>query len=129
MVGSPVVTLTNGVRVANFSSPHSFEFTDGTVLPACSAERAVVSKLVAIEDETPHPTCDGVVDISLSWKMTDYILVELQKLQDDPEVDVVLVPFPVMTAIKEGGYVVGKARVIRVEDRVLKTIFIDKFCA
>ena len=74
-------------------------------------------------------TCDGVVDIYLSWKMTDYIIVELQKLQDDPEVDVVLVPFPVMTAIKKGGYVVGKARVIRVEDRVLKTIFIDKFCA
>jgi hypothetical protein len=129
MSDSPVVTLTNGVRVANFSSPHPFTFTDGTVLPACSAERAQASKLEAIETETPHPTCSGVVDLQLDWKITSYIVRELHKLDRNENVDIVLVPFPVMTALKNAGMPLGKARVIRNADRVKKEIHIDKFCA
>jgi hypothetical protein len=125
----PVVTLTNGVKVANFSSPHPFTFTDGTVLPACSAERAQATKLEAVEQESPHPTCKGVVDIQLDWKITSYIFKELGKLDLREDVDVILVPFPVMTALKNAGIPIGKARVIRVADRVTKEIHIDRFCA
>ncbi len=45
------------------------------------------------------------------------------------DIDVVLVPFPVMTALKDAGISIGKARVIRVADRVTKMIHIDRFCA
>jgi len=128
-MGSPVITLKNGVRVANFSSPHPFTFVDGSVLPACSPERAQATKLESIETPVPHPTLPGVVDISLRWGMTHAIASDLAVLNERDDVDVVLVPFPVMTALKEAGQPVGKARVIRVADRVAKTIFTDKFCA
>ena len=35
-----ITTLTNGKKVANFSSPHEFKFTDGSILPAVSDELA-----------------------------------------------------------------------------------------
>ena len=36
---APTAILSNGVGVANFSSPHPFNFTDGTVLDRCDSER------------------------------------------------------------------------------------------
>ena len=37
---SKIFTLKNGLRVANFSSPHPFTFTDGTIIPAVEDEKA-----------------------------------------------------------------------------------------
>lgn len=124
----PVITLSNGVRVANFSSPHSFKFVDGSELPACSDERAQETKLEAVEKKVANPYC-AVIDIHLDWKVTRYVVSEMQRLQGRDDIDVILVPFPVMTALKNAGLDPGKARVIRVADRVTKEIFIDKFCA
>ena len=137
---APVVTLSNGLRVANFSSPHSFKFTDGTVLPACTATRAQTLMLEAEEltlktyITQTNVSSNGmhvhvpITDILLSWKMSDVVAEALVALQANADVDVVLVPLPVMTALKEYGHEPGKARVIRVADRVTKEIHIDRFC-
>jgi hypothetical protein len=125
----PVITLSNGVRVANFSSPHTFTFVDGRVLPACSAARAQETKLEAIERTTANFHAIQALDIHLSWGMTNTIHRDLCALSVREDIDVVLVPFPVMTALKDAGIAIGKARVIRVADRVTKMIHIDRFCA
>lgn len=126
-VSVPKVSLSNGLRVANFSSPHAFTFEDGSVLEACAPERAKALMLESVETEVQNP--GGWVDISLEWKLSDEVSDALIELEQDDEVDIFLVPFPVMTALKEAGRDVGKARVIRVKDRVTKEIHIDRFCA
>jgi len=132
----PVVTLTNGVVVANFSSPHEFKFVDGSVLPACDPE--VSRRLMLEAKEVESPGVKGTVDITLKWVMTSEVYQALKRICEE-EVDVVIVPLPVMTAFKELFEscdshdeeilrVYSKARVIRVADRVEKTIHIDRFC-
>lgn len=122
----PIVTLSNGVRVANFSSPHSFTFVDGTVLPACSRERAERLMLGALEHE--EPGIKGTTDIVLEWTMSMAVENELVYLEGHRDIDIILVPLPVMTVLKEMGLNTGKCRVIRTADRVAKTIHIDRFC-
>jgi hypothetical protein len=144
---APVITLKNGIRIANFSSPHPFRFTTGEELPACSAERARLLMLEATEVESLH----GIVvsnkpvswiDIRLSFTMNKTVSVELTYLCGRMDVDVVLAPLPVRDAAKEfiatlercdamsseWAMVRRKARTIRVADRVTKTIFPDRFC-
>ena len=121
----PIVTLTSGLRVANFSSPHTFLFTDGTELPACTAERTNASKLDTIETE--HAGIAGTIDIEIVFKLTDTVREEIAKAQE-AECDVVLVPFPLLTAMKAEGLDLGKCRVIRSADRITKAIHTDRFC-
>ena len=138
VLGIPVVTLSNGLRVANFSSPHPFTFVDGTVLPACPPERAQDMKLEAVEEETVEvipmlPRGISYTNISLEWKMSKAVADELTRLLSRKDIesqfDILLVPLPVMTALKaEGNYGVGKARCVRMADRVTKAAHIDRFC-
>jgi hypothetical protein len=132
----PVVTLSNGVRVANFSSPHTFKFVDGTVLPACTPVRAQRLRLEAVETKLSHAKLP-VTDVLLDWRLTGQVMTALGELERREDVDIILVPFPVMTAYKtylfeQFGHDdvpnVGKMRVIRVADRVSKEIHIDRFC-
>lgn len=44
-----IVTLSNGLRVANFSSPHDFNFTDGSILPTVDAEKSKRLSMESIE--------------------------------------------------------------------------------
>ena len=46
-----IITLSNGKKVANFSSPHPFTFTDGSVIPAVSNEESERLKVTFIETE------------------------------------------------------------------------------
>jgi hypothetical protein len=131
----PIITLSNGLRVANFSSPHPFRFTDGSELPECSPERARVSKLQAHEVETDRGLW---TDIDLEFVMSDEcesMLREAWKLWRAGEVDIVIVPFPVLNAwkatkrmdvIKPHGH---PFRTIRCADRVTKLNHCDRFCA
>ena len=125
----PVVTLTTGLHIANFSSPHTFVFTDGTVLPACSKQRAETMMLNAVERE--EPGIKGTTDIVLKWKLTEVISREIMDLECREDIDIVIVPLPVMTVLK--GFAPfdapnSKYRVIRTADRVTKTIHHDRFC-
>lgn len=121
-------TLVSGIRVANFSSPHPFIFDDGTVLSAVDADTANTLKLESVEIETPHATLVGITDINLSFNMSDVVLSALLAIATDITIDICLVPFPVMNAIKTAGLDVGKFRVCRVADRITKMLFSDKFC-
>jgi uncharacterized protein (DUF302 family) len=122
----PVIELKNGVRVANFSSPHPFTFDSGETLPACSPERAKELMLESVEVAVPG--IKGTTDIQLEFKISEAVKAALAELERDEGIDIVLVPFPVMQALKDAGLSIGKARVCRVADRVSKTIFSDKFC-
>jgi hypothetical protein len=133
----PTTTFASGLRVANFSSPHSFRFTDGSELAACTAERANLSKLNAEEIEIPR---EGWVDIRLSFRLNVTILSMLKEaydLWDRGEVDVIITPFPVISAMKESPDLLGfdpndpeahPFRTIRTADRVTKVNHSDRFC-
>lgn len=127
----PVVTLSNGLRVANFSSPHDFHFVDGSILPACSEERARVLMLDSEEVESKRWIGGAdikVIDIELKWKMSQAVEQALGELFHSEEFDVLIVPLPVMQAMKEQRMLLGKARCIRMADRVNKKSHIDRFC-
>lgn len=135
---APVATLKNGISVCNFSSPHSFTFDDGTVLEACSPERCRNLSLLQEEVVYPNPIYPKLQDINLEFKMSDLVLDALEELKNFK--GIVLVPFPVMEAIKENGMRNDSSdqirdeiqyfpfRVCRVADRVNKTLFSNKFC-
>lgn len=121
---SNITTLTNGLRIMNFSSPHPFTFTDGTVLPAVDADTARALMLDFVEVEHIN---SGWTDVQLIFKLNAAVQAAINKAQAS-DVDVVLVPLPVLSAVKAAGLPIGKLRVCRVADRVAKTICIDKFC-
>ena len=122
---NPVTTLSNGVRVMNFSSPHAFTFEDGSILEACSPELSNRGKLEAVEVEYPHEELP-IVDISLEFKISDEMVENIRELEKFT--DVLIVSLPVMTAMKARGEDVGKMRVIRGVDRITKAVSITKFC-
>lgn len=127
-------TLSCGLRVANFSSPHPFTFTDGTVIPAVDKSRA--SALMLEVKEVPCPQRNSkfktvMVDWTLSDRVSDeidywYTFFAMKK------VDVVLVPLPVMTALRkiwpQQKILKSPFRVIRVANRITKEIEIFKYC-
>ena len=132
----PVVTLKNGLRVANFSSPHDFRFDDGTVLPACPPDTVAGGKLVANEQATETVVNNvRIQDIKLDFEFTDSCRAMLALLAHRHDVDIILVPLPVMQCAKREGkpgvmdeVVMPKIRVVRVADRTTKVIHSDKFC-
>lgn len=102
VVNMPVVTLANGLNVANFSSPHEFKFTSGEVLPACSAERAKGLMLAPEEKVMEDLGWQGYETINLAFRMTTAVGEALEEALLLPvDVDIVIVPLPVMVAIKE----------------------------
>jgi len=122
----PIITLTNGLRVGNFSSPHAFTFTDGSILPACSDDRSNRGKLDAVE--ILHDGIRGTKDIEISFKLNPVIRKMINEAQTARCCDVVLVPFPVLRAMKDEGLPLGRLRVIRSANRITKEIHIDRFC-
>lgn len=121
----PVVTLKSGLVIANFSSPHPFNFVTGEVLPGCSAERARRGSLDITEVEKPG--IKGTTDI----EMTPNISVDVRFMIAEAQLstaDVVLAPFMVIEAMKRAEIPLGKFRTIRVADRISKAIYSDRFC-
>jgi hypothetical protein len=123
---APIVILASGATVANFSSAHPFTFDDGSTLQGCTAARCRELMLHSAEEETINP--GGWVDIELRFVMSEAVKLELERLQGREDVDVILVPFPVLSAVKEAGLPVGKCRTVRMADRVSKTAHSDRFC-
>ncbi len=138
----PIVTMRNGLRVGNFSSPHTFTFNTGEVLAACSSERANALMLETEEVEVPSE-CGRWTDIQLKFKMSPAVLQAILEV-DLAAMDILIVPLPVRRALDE---FLGKdhtkedreifrrvcfradiCRVCRSADRVTKTIFSDRFC-
>lgn len=134
----PSITLKNGLRVANFSSPHPFTFDDGSILPACPEDTVGAGKLVAKENITERYV-NGVLvqDVKLDFELSESCKTLLFFLGERNDVDIVLVPLPVLQCIKNlalnytDSFIerwLEKCRVVRVKDRMTKVIFSDKFC-
>lgn len=125
-----IITLSNGKKVGNFSSPHPFTFEDGSVLPAVSNEEAERLKVKFIE--TPIGS-NG--DIYLKFEITHAIDNEMGKwwnLYQTNDVDIVFCPLPMIQAIeKRDGqfYLINSPfRAVRMEDRIKKLVSIHKQC-
>lgn len=125
----PIIRLSNGLKVANFSSAHPFIFEDGSKLPGCSDERCNLLSLTA-EEVVRRSRCDRYNDIQLRYRMSDIVAEALLWADANDNVDIVIVPLPVLEAIKESHmFIAGhKFRTCRVKDRVTKICHIDRFC-
>ena len=121
------VTLSNGKRVGNFSSPHSFTFTDGTVLPAVSNEEA--ERLKVTFNETLHDNGDVELDFTLSQAVLHEVTNWMLMYQTD-RIDVVFCPLPMITALKDMKFDIKNSpfRAVRIEDRINKLVSIEKQC-
>lgn len=142
IVFEPVIaTLSNGLRVANFSSPHSFEFEDGSVLPAVSEESCKKLSMDANEDIYKYPKYGiedklGAVYISilLSFKSNPNVDEAIDYWLNRNDIDIVIVPLPVITMLRntmnwDNDMIYHSPfRTIRIADRITKKICIDKFC-
>ena len=123
-----ITTLSNGKKVANFSSPHPFTFTDGNILPAMDLE---ISKELSLKEiETP---INDKGDIEISFEITGMIRAEMfawEKGYGNNYVDVVFCPLPMIMALKEEGYDLKNSpfRSVRIEDRIKKLVSIHKQC-
>jgi hypothetical protein len=125
-----IITLTNGKKVANFSSPHSFKFTDGSILPAVSDELAEELKVTFIEE------CDEYGDTKLTFELSDRVLRSMVRWvdrYDKGEVDVVFVALPMLQAMRDNNYKdiynyprSHPFRAVRIEDRIKKLVSIEK---
>jgi len=122
----PRATLSNGVNVANFSSPHTFTFTDGTVLGACHPDRA--NWLMLISEEIESPGIKGTTDIELTFAMSEDVRQALDGLQKIEGIDIIVIPLPVMLAMTAAGMPLGKCRSIRMADRITKAVHTDRWC-
>jgi len=124
----PIVTLTNGLVVGNFSSPHTFTFTDGSVLPACSSERATLAALQAVEKDVSGKRARWT-DIKIDFELSEQTEWALHEAAKEP-VDIIIVPRVVRDAMAAKGRDIRKTkfRTIRMADRVKKVAFADKFC-
>ena len=139
------INLNNGLQVVNFSSPHPFNFVTGEILPACNKEWVEKMSLDIEEDEKPWmspiaislakvwPTkySSDIVDVKLTVSIPNRVLSVLDRLEAFGDVDIVIVPFMVLDALKSAGVfpeIYSKPRVIRVADRISKEIYSNKFC-
>lgn len=123
-----IVTLSNGKRVSNFSSPHPFEFEDGSILPAISEADSIRLQMEA--KETLAATGGG--DIKLSFVITPDVINEIKYWQNEwrlGNVDVVFCPLPMLSALKDYYFLeVTPFRTIRCVDRISKKVSITKQC-
>lgn len=143
----PIVTLSNGLRIGNFSSPHTFEFEDGSILQACSNQRAEYLKIDFIERKIPQEINNKVVinNIELTFKLTENVIEKVRKImfeyRRNLEVDLILIPLPMLTALKESDFIYyvendnnikniidTPFRVIKMKSRLDKKVRIDDFC-
>ena len=141
----PITVLSNGIRVANFSSPHDFEFEDSSILKACSKERAEKLKIIfnetiktqRLRQDLKNPPTSSYVDIkniSLDFELSENVLNEMDniiKLKD--LVDIIIIPLPMLTALKKiynhpKAIEITKYRVIKMKSRTEKLVKIDEWC-
>ena len=133
---APAVNLTNGLRVANFSSPHAFNFVDGTVLPACDEPRSRALSMDRADEESPWPgplfgVKAAIQQVKPKFLLNDATLAALWEAQETWDVDIVLVPFPLLQAVQQDDSRLFKSLTkigtVIMEDRVTKAAAIDRF--
>jgi hypothetical protein len=124
---SRIITLSNGKKVANFSSPHPFTFEDGTILPPVSNDEAERLKIDFIEN------VDDDGDVSLTFELGSDVIQDMgfwEELHQSGVVDIVFCPLPMITAMHVQGIdvKVSPFRAVRIQDRIKKLVSINKQC-
>jgi hypothetical protein len=134
LTDAPAVTLSNNLRVANFSSPHPFNFADGSVLPACDEARSRALSMDRDDYESPWAGPLFGVDAPIRQVKPQFLLnaatiTELTAAQETWDVDIVLVPFPLLQALEQGGVLgqFSKVGTVILADRITKAAAIDRF--
>lgn len=131
-----IVKLINGRRIANFSSPHAFNF-EGEVLDGYDPDSDRVQKLLLKATEKEHKGIMGSTDIELKYEVTSELINQLYEDVNREDVDIVIIPYPVLQAIKERQHptqmtiwtaVREKVRTVRMKDRGHKILYKDRFC-
>jgi hypothetical protein len=125
-----VITLSNRKRVANFSSPHPFTFTDGSILPAIPD---VDSERLKIAFKEVKVNKHG--DVLLKFSLTSEVYKEMAYWMEEwrkKRVDVVFCALPMLVAFVEKfsdmSLELSPFRGVRMEDRIKKLASIDKQC-
>ena len=128
----PSIKLDSGIRIVNYSSPHTYKFHTGEELPACSNKVAQDTKLEAYHGKEKNDK--GWYDITIRYDLSRMQQKELMQLSILNEVDIILVPYPVLNCLKQFGdnmynpKIMKKVRVCKLDDRVTKVIRSDEFC-
>ena len=123
-----MTTLKNNLRIANFSSPHEFKFESGETLPGCNQKRVKDLNMDRILSENIEVINSiEIITNTVEFKTTPKIRAEIKKIQGDKSIDICLIPFPMLTAMKTEGINLGKFRVCLLADRIKKTIYSDRF--
>lgn len=125
-----IITLSNGKRVANFSSPHPFTFTDGSILPAVVDSASEYLK-VQFNEFIDEKNGDVELTFELTQAIRDEMAIWINRWLEG-KVDVIFCPLPMLVAIaNDQGEIWLKSspfRGIRMEDRIKKLASIDKQC-
>jgi hypothetical protein len=88
-----IVILKNWLRVANFSSLHTFTFEDGTNVPSSTAEKAIA--LAALKKDTIVAAHEKFRTYTTAIELTENIEKEIAYRMhrwQEKEIDIVLVP-------------------------------------
>jgi hypothetical protein len=135
----PVLTLSNNVRVCNFSSPHAFVFEDGRVLPALSADDSRALSMESVEIDVGSKRGSPTF-VNIRFKLTEPVNRRIRfitRLMEEGHVDVCIVPRPVLDLLEDfcpdlnhnsasgGGWAFATVRMV---DRVDKRASISTFC-
>ena len=125
----PMIKLDNGLKVVNYSSPHPYTFDTGEILPACEDSVSRKSMLKAEHAMTSATIRDiDIQEVSIKYRLPAWMAKELINISAIDDVDIILIPYPVMTAVKETEYGLLKSRVCKLTDRVTKVISSTQFC-
>lgn len=102
-----VATLSNGLRVSNFSSGHEFEFEDGTKLAAADGSRVAGLGATIVEEVYEVERFEGsdriseiIEDVRMEVTIENHVLNELANESNREDVDVVIVPRMICEAIE-----------------------------
>lgn len=127
-----VITLKNGTKVANFSSPHIFTFEDGSKLMKCDIRESSLFK-VQFREKVVKDVRD-LFGIEMDFMLSKALLSRInmwEQLYNEKKVDIVFCSLPLLTALKKildvKELMKMPFRGVRTKDRSKKLILVDKF--
>ena len=142
LIQLPSVKLSNGLVVANYSSPHAFTFIDGNILEACSEERAAATMLQKHKSNQKVFEFDNKIMIikhQVRYSLTQFVaddIRQIMKVYDAGELPwhVIIAPLPVLQGMLTAGYDILKTPFVTgtliesPDGRVKKILYSDEFC-
>ena len=123
---SKIKKTKKNLKVANFNSPHTFKFDDGTELEAVSPNFATETMLRSEDVEYQK---NGFTAVEKIFKMSEPCRNALTELRNSGKADIIIVPFPVLMAAKaEENFSADGLYTVFLTDRVNKICSATKFC-